>query len=428
MPKRIRAELERKYNIKIEGANNITCNVCGHKWTHIVRSCKNLSCPNCHPIQHGSSRGECELYDMLATTGLRIIHNETQILEGKELDIFFPDIKFAIEYDGKHWHSPEKDEIKNKLCEEKGIELVRVTDDFFKKHKEEFAQLIVDKYLNNKYNLNVSLHLDKIKDVVRESGKCRKIICTDTGVVYNNYIEACKAFDCKVVSNITNVCSKIPPFKNFKGYHFEWYEEGKIYPKTEISYAYGYHPIKCIETGEVFKSINDIKRIGVTSVDDCLYGNQKTACGLHWEKTQEKSTDTSITEQLIKEYLEKGIQYQSTNRKVICVNTGETFSSETEAAKYFGIGKYSVLRCCKGEIEKTKSGLRFMFEDESERVEFKSKRKLKRVLCTDLNIEFDSCKEAAEYFGTKNADIISRTIRGQNGRKSYKGHTFKYID
>lgn len=119
---------------------------------------------------------------------------------------------------------------------------------------------------------------------------------------------------------------------------------------------------------------------------------------------------------------------QSTSKKVICINTGEIFATVTEATKKFNIGKNSVSRCCKGEIEKTKSGLRFMFEDENERVEFKPKRKLKRVLCKDLNIEFSSCKEAIEYFGGTNPDIISRVINGQNGRKSYKGHTFEYLD
>ena len=416
-------KIEKKFNVKIE--NNIAvCNTCGFKWEYITK--RNYSCPNCFPSAHGSSRGECELYDMLSTTGLRIIHNDRTTLNGKELDIYFPDLRFAIEYDGKHWHTEEKDKEKEALCKEKGIELIRIDDDAFLKNKEYISEIIVKEYLNEKYNQNVSLHLEKVKEVIRESGTCRPIICTDTGEIFNNFQEACKKFETYNPSNIINVCNG--NYDNFKGYHFKYYDTESSYEKTNIGFGYKCIHVKCLETNEVFGSKSYLRKIGATSVDDCLYGRQKSACGLHWEVTEDEVTSTENTEKLIQDYLNKGIMIQSTSKKIICINTGEIFATVTEAAKKFNIGKNSVSRCCKGEIEKTKSGLRFMFEDENERVEFKPKRKLKRVLCKDLNIEFSSCKEAIKYFGGTNPDIISRVINGQNGRKSYKGHTFEYLD
>lgn len=48
-------------------------------------------------------------------------------LQGKELDIYIPSLKIAIEYDGGIYHKDlEKDLEKNKLCAEAGITLIRI--------------------------------------------------------------------------------------------------------------------------------------------------------------------------------------------------------------------------------------------------------------------------------------------------------------
>lgn len=49
---------------------------------------------------------------------------------GKELDVYAPDYKIAIEYDGKNWHRNKKRDLdKNKLCEENNITLLRIRED-----------------------------------------------------------------------------------------------------------------------------------------------------------------------------------------------------------------------------------------------------------------------------------------------------------
>lgn len=51
------------------------------------------------------------------------------VLDGKELDIYIPSKKIAIEFDGSTWHKDQsRDEDKNKACIEKGIVLYRVRD------------------------------------------------------------------------------------------------------------------------------------------------------------------------------------------------------------------------------------------------------------------------------------------------------------
>lgn len=50
--------------------------------------------------------------------------------------------------------------------------------------------------------------------------------------------------------------------------------------------------------------------------------------------------------------------------------------------------------------------------------------KMKPVYCTELNLYFKSCTEAAAYFGSR-PEYISRVCLGK--RKTYKGYTFTYF-
>jgi len=60
------------------------------------------------------------------------IFNDREILKPYELDLYFPDINFAIEFNGYYWHSlPKaqiKDEYKRKKCRELGIQLVQIAE------------------------------------------------------------------------------------------------------------------------------------------------------------------------------------------------------------------------------------------------------------------------------------------------------------
>ena len=337
---------EERYNISIS-KGVITCNTCGYVWRARPTKKRNLSCPNCHPSEHGSSRGECELHDILAATGLNVIHNDRKTLGGKELDIYFPDLKLAIEYDGRHWHSKEDDELKNELCKELGIKLIRVDNDEWLKDREPVLERILPLLGNPEINW------DLVPDIVRTSGKCRKIICTDTGEIFDSYLEASKKFNSVVLSNIPNVC--IGNFPHYNGYHFKYYEEGKTYERTRRQFEYKYRRVKCIETGEVFESVSALRyKYGVTSIDGCLLGKQKTACGLHWEYTDDDITDVSETLKLISEH--------SKTVRVRCIDTGEIYESVKDAAKKIGVHRATLSKHLNGK-SKTTNGLRFEYLD-----------------------------------------------------------------
>ena len=51
-------------------------------------------------------------------------------------------------------------------------------------------------------------------------------------------------------------------------------------------------------------------------------------------------------------------------RKVICLNDSKIFNTVKECAEYYKLSKDTIIRICKGETKKSRSGLVFMYYDE----------------------------------------------------------------
>lgn len=87
--------------------------------------------PNKH-YANPRSKGEVELFDWIPVNNKR--HSVRDILSSKrELDIYLPDYKLAIEYDGWYWHCDkfcEKGYHQEKTdgCEEQGVQLFTIFD------------------------------------------------------------------------------------------------------------------------------------------------------------------------------------------------------------------------------------------------------------------------------------------------------------
>jgi len=86
---------------------------------------------NCKKIEWmGVSSEETEVYEYAKSIyDFEIIRNDRHL--GLELDLYFPDIKLAIEYNGIYWHSSKfKDKEyhinKTKICEENDIQLIHI--------------------------------------------------------------------------------------------------------------------------------------------------------------------------------------------------------------------------------------------------------------------------------------------------------------
>lgn len=203
----LKEEFDRMYSSKKQLKKYLfSCNNCGYEWKQGIRWNRDLSCPICHPINHGSSKGELELYNYFLTTGLKILHNDRKILSGKELDIYIPEKNIAIEYDGEYWHDKNKDFEKEELCKQKGITLIRVKDSDWRKDYKEVLNRFKD------------FSFSEIKEIKTSSNKCRRIICLDTNEIFENYHEAMQKFNIKYAPSLLNVCNG--RFKSIKGLHF----------------------------------------------------------------------------------------------------------------------------------------------------------------------------------------------------------------
>lgn len=111
----------------------------GHRY-HVTYAnfYQNHRCPIC-VSQQESSKAEKEILNYVREMSKEIIYenDRTQILNPKtghylELDVWMPQSKKAIEYNGGYWHSfPDaiiKDKEKSKQCNEKGISLLIIEE------------------------------------------------------------------------------------------------------------------------------------------------------------------------------------------------------------------------------------------------------------------------------------------------------------
>lgn len=105
-------------------------------------------CPQCN---HMKSKGEAEVFDFMTNLTCAEARNRT-ILKPKEVDIYLPDPKLAIEYCGEFWHSTgnkedERKKRKNhiekyKLCREQGVRLITLWESEWEEHNYAVRRLL----------------------------------------------------------------------------------------------------------------------------------------------------------------------------------------------------------------------------------------------------------------------------------------------
>ena len=96
---------------------------------------KTTLCTICNPIDSHQSDKENQLYDFIKENyDGEIITSDRKILNGKELDIYLPDLNLAFEFNGVYWHNElYKDNNyhlnKTEDCLKKNIQLIHVWED-----------------------------------------------------------------------------------------------------------------------------------------------------------------------------------------------------------------------------------------------------------------------------------------------------------
>lgn len=107
-------------------------------------------CPDCWASRY-SSQPETELQDFLTSLGVSFLSNDKKFLQGKELDIYIPANKLAIEFNGLYWHTEEMGKHpsyhydKWLACREKGVQLIQIWEDEWNFNPEQIKHMISHK-------------------------------------------------------------------------------------------------------------------------------------------------------------------------------------------------------------------------------------------------------------------------------------------
>ena len=126
----------------------------GHEWQARVYSRnQNHSCPFCNLYKITSIPEKAIAY-YLIQNNIAIEENK-QIQGKKNVDIYIPSLRIAIEYDGQYWHrSIERDIEKNDICEKAGIKLIRIREPKLPRLNSTSVDYIVKKVDNNYRYMN----------------------------------------------------------------------------------------------------------------------------------------------------------------------------------------------------------------------------------------------------------------------------------
>lgn len=116
------------------------CNKCGNVFEALYDNGQHHRCYKCYPnTTCGTSLAEQKITEYIQSLTSYKVYNRSpenkRIIDKREIDIYIPELKLGIEYDGLFYHSEDNGKGKNyhlqktELCKEKGIQLIHIFED-----------------------------------------------------------------------------------------------------------------------------------------------------------------------------------------------------------------------------------------------------------------------------------------------------------
>ena len=182
-----------------QGSNIVVwwkCSACGTEWQasvyHYIQRIK--SCPICSTIDKGqtSFQEQAVAYYAKKYFSEAVIGNKKVI--GKELDIYIPSIRTAVEYDGVRYHSDEKrvknDEEKSEKCKQNGIRIIRIREHGLQEN--DMSIKFIDGNIFSRLSASKPTYICQQVNCkgVMGAGLAMQI-CIQWPVVYQRYLEFC---------------------------------------------------------------------------------------------------------------------------------------------------------------------------------------------------------------------------------------------
>jgi len=378
------------------------CSTCGFEWESFVynRGIMGCGCPKCDSKKRTSFPEQSIGYYLSKFE--KVLYREK--IENVEMDIFLPNLKIAIEYDGAFFHSrngsEERDNKKNEFLMSKSIKLIRV---------KELKEKNVQPYLNEtnygcdiytSYNQNylfinplIIQIIDFINKIVNTTYKINPNIREDRNDILEKYI--------------TNLKENSVAIKKPIGIK-KWYyiKNGNVDPYT-IPYSSKKHfwwkcPTCGYEWDGAFENLTD-----ALTCSKCVHSHQSKAkiekgkynlfdsnpvLMEEWDYSKNSDVDPKkITPgsnikvwwickkcgyswQAVVKNRNKGIgcpscadksRVQAKYKKVINIDTNEIYNSIEEAALSVNVGRTAITQCIKGR-SKTAGGYHWKYYNDKE--------------------------------------------------------------
>ena len=205
---KVTPQFEKEEYIDVVSKYKWKCNICGNIFEDHLNEGHIPRCQVCYPYII-DSKYEYEIIDFIKTFyKMSIIHGDRLLLQGKELDIYIPDKKIAIEFNGLYYHSElegNKDRKyhlnKTNMCNDIGIRLIHIFEDEWRSKKE----IVKNRIKNILGEINNKIFARKC--IIKEIGsdECKVFLeqnhlqGTDTskikiGLYYNNELVSVMTF------------------------------------------------------------------------------------------------------------------------------------------------------------------------------------------------------------------------------------------